>query len=356
MKVAVDGRSLAGQRRGVAQYLAGMLAALPADVELRVLLPRGAALPPGLGPNVQAVRHPAPSRVLHGVAALAGRPRLERLTGAADLVWLPAPAPVAVGRGTALALTLHDLSFVERPGDFTRYERLWHRLARPHALSRRAVRVLADTAHTAARARARFGLDPARVLVVPAGPGDPGAATGADAVEAARRRHGLPGSYFLFVGALEPRKALDRLVAALPPGEALAIAGVGRVADELRRPGVHLLGSVSRDEKAALYAGAVAVVLPSWDEGYGYPPLEGFAHGTPAVVSDLPALRETAGAGALYVPPGDVDALRAALREVASDAALRARLAAGGAAALAERSWEAAGRALHAAFEEATGA
>jgi glycosyltransferase involved in cell wall biosynthesis len=354
--VAVDGRSLAGRGRGVAQYLAGMLAAAPPDVELRVLLPRGAALPPGLGPNVLAVRHAAPSRALHGAAALAGRPRLERLAGPADLVWLPAPAPVAVGRGAALALTMHDLSFAERPDDFTRYERLWHRLARPRAVARRAARVLAISSDTAARAQARFGLDPARVLVVPAGPGDPGPAAGADAVHAARRRHGLPERYFLFVGALEPRKALDRLVAALPPGEALVVVGEGRLADRLRRPGVHLLGPVGRDEKGALYAGAVAVVLPSWCEGYGYTPLEGFAHGTPALVSDLPSLRETAGAGALYVPPGDVDALRAAMREVAGDEALRAHLAAAGAEALVERSWEAAGLALRAAFEEAAAA
>ena len=119
---------------------------------------------------------------------------------------------------------------------------------------------------------------------------------------------------------------------------------------------MHLLGRVDRVEKSALYAGALAVVLPSWGEGYGYTPLEGFAHGTPAVVSDLPALRETAGAGALYVPPGDVEALRAALEDVARDEALRARLAAGGAAALAERSWTAAGRALRVALEEAAGA
>ena len=97
-------------------------------------------------------------------------------------------------------------------------------------------------------------------------------------------------------------------------------------------------------------------MLPSWCEGYGYTPLEGFAHGTPAVVSDLPSLRETAGAGALYVPPGDVEALRAALVEVSRDDALRARLAGGGAAALAERSWEAAGRTLSAALKEAAGA
>jgi glycosyltransferase involved in cell wall biosynthesis len=116
---------------------------------------------------------------------------------------------------------------------------------------------------------------------------------------------------------------------------------------------VHLVGRVDRGDKAALYAGAVAVVLPSWCEGYGYPPLEGYAHGTPAIVSDLPALRETAGAGALYVPPGDVAALAAAMRELAADAALRRRLAAGGAAALHKRTWEASGRALRAALEAA---
>ena len=318
MRVAVDGRSLAGPGRGIARYLAGMLAALPADLELRVVLPRGAALPPDLGPHVVAVRHPAPSRVLHGAGAVARRPRLERIAGGADLVWLPAPAPVAVGRGTPFALTLHDLSFLERPGDFTAYERLWHALARTRALARRAAVVLASSRDTADRARERFGLDPARVRVVPAGPGDPGPPASAAAVEAVRRRHGLPDRYFLFVGALEPRKAVDRLVAALPAGEALAVVGDGRLAARLRGPGVHLVGDVDGAEKAALYTGALAVVLPSWCEGYGYPPLEGYAHGTPAIVSDLPALRETAGAGAVYVPAGDVGALAAALREVAA--------------------------------------
>ena len=350
MRIAVDGRSLGGGARGVARYLAGMLRAAEPDLELRVVLPRGARLPDGLGENVVAVHHPAPSRVLHGAAAVARLPRLDRLAGGADVVWLPAPAPVAAGHGVPVALTVHDLSFLERPGDFTRYERLWHALARPGPLARRAARVLADTADTAERVRARLGVDPGRVTVVPAGAGEPGPPASPDAVAAMRRRRGLPERYFLFVGALEPRKAVDRLVAALPAGEALALAGTGRLAASLRGPGVHLLGEVDQVEKGALYAGARAVVLPSWIEGYGYPPLEGYAHGTPAVVSDLPALRETAGAGALYVPPGDVSALGAALRELAADDALRARLAAAGAGALASRTWEASGRALSGAL------
>jgi glycosyltransferase involved in cell wall biosynthesis len=332
VRVGVDGRSLAGGGRGVAQYLTGMLRALE-GVELRIALPPGAALPDGI--EAEVVRLRAPSRVVHGAGALVGRPRLDRLLGGVDVVWLPAPAPVAVGRAP-YALTLHDLSFLERPGDFTPYERAWHRLARVGRLARRAARVIAVSRATAAAARERLGVDS---VVVPAGPGDPGPS------DATPRT----GRYFLYVGALEPRKAIAELVAAHEGlDEALVLAGEGRVRAHGR--GVEVVGRVSREEKAALYAGALAVVLPSWCEGYGYTPLEGYAHGTPAIVSDLPALRETAGGGARYVPPGDVGALSAAMRELAGDEALRQRLAAAGAAALRERTWEASAAALREAL------
>lgn len=331
MRVGVDGRSLAGDGRGVAQYLTGMLRALE-GVELRVALPPGAELPAGVAAEVARLR--APSRIVHGCAALAGRPRLDRILGRVDVVWLPAPAPVALG-ATPIALTLHDLSFLERPGDFTPYERIWHRLARVPALARRS-RVLAVSEATAAAARERLGVDS---VVVPAGPGDPGPLD-------VRPR---PGRYFLYVGALEPRKGIDRLLAAHDGmAETLVVAGEGRV--PVRGRNVETVGRVTREHKAALYAGALAVVLPSWCEGYGYPPLEGYAHGTPAIVSDLPALRETAGDGALCVPPGDVAALRAAMHALAGDEALRARLAAGGAAALGERTWAASAAALRKAL------
>jgi len=364
MRIGVDGRSLVAGGRGVAHYAAGMIGALAAagpHAELRVLLPRGAALPAPLGrlDNVTGVGHRAPSRVLHGSAALARRPRLERLAGPVDVVWLPAPAPVAVGAGTPLALSLLDLGFAERPADFTAYERAWHRLARIGALARRAQRVVAITRDTARRAQARYGLDGDRMVVVAAGPGDPGPAAGPEHVTAVRARHGVPERYFLFVGALEPRKAVDRLVAAHGRARAagldaaLVLAGAGRLAARLAGPGVHRLGRVERADKAALYAGALAVVLPSWLEGYGYPPLEGYAHGVPAIASDLPALRETAAAGARFVPAGDEPALAAALAELAGDAALRRTLAERGAAELAGRSWPACGTALLAVLEAA---
>jgi glycosyltransferase involved in cell wall biosynthesis len=121
-------------------------------------------------------------------------------------------------------------------------------------------------------------------------------------------------------------------------------------------PGVHRLGAVSRSDLEGLYAGALALVAPSYAEGYGLPALEAAACGTPAVVSDLPAFRETLGDAALRVPAGDEAALAGALGRVAGDAALRERLAAGAAAAIAGRTWEAAAEAAHEVLREAAGA
>src|SRR3954451_21383038 len=144
MRVGVDGRSLAGDGRGVGHYTAGMVDALRAlDVDVKVLVPR----------------------------ARQGRPRLDRKLAPVDVLWLPAPAPVAIGTGTPYVLTVHDLSFLERREDFTRYERLWHRLAPIDALVRGAAAVVAPSGDTARRVAARFGVD---VGVVPGGPGDPG--------------------------------------------------------------------------------------------------------------------------------------------------------------------------------------
>jgi len=357
VKVGVDGRSLAGEgSRGVAHYTSALLGALATafpDDEWRVLVP-------GTGPapladelarvGLDVRRHRAPSRMLHGVGTLTGHPRLERLLGDdVDVVWAPAPAPLALGAGTPFALTVHDLSWEERPRDFTIYERAWHRLAAPQRLARRAARVIAVSRATAKLATARWALDPARVQVVPSGPGRP---SRSDAVPP-------PGRYFLFAGALEPRKGIDVLEVAFGLARArgldaeLFVAGEGRFAVALRGPGIRKLGRVGDAELDGLEAGALAVVLPSRLEGFGFTPLEGLVRGTPAIVSDLPALRETLGGGARYVPPEDPPALADALLELATDEALRARLSAAGAAHIAPLSWERAAHETRAALAEA---
>jgi glycosyltransferase involved in cell wall biosynthesis len=161
---------------------------------------------------------------------------------------------------------------------------------------------------------------------------------GVDAPAPAAAPH--PGRYLLFVGARDPRKALDVATAAHERARARGLAAeLVVVGDGLRR--------VDDAELAALYAGALAVVAPSYLEGFGLPPLEAAAHGTPAVVSDLPCFAETLGDAALRVPVGDVDALADALLRIGGDDVLRARLGAAARERAALYTWQRAAAALH---------
>jgi glycosyltransferase involved in cell wall biosynthesis len=345
VRVGVDGRSLVGGgARGVAHYTAALLEALAAEFpedEYRVLLPRGpATMPRGVVP----VRHALPSRLLFAPAAL-GRPRLDDLVGPVDVLFAPAPAPLAFSG--PLVLTVHDRSWEARPQDFTPYERAWHAAARPRALARRAARVVCDAEAVRDELLAQWELPPGRVRAIPLAPRPLGPRGGGAAAAAA--------PYFLFVGALEPRKAPDVLVAAFLNARSrgldaeLVVAGEGRV--QVAGPGVRRVGRV--DDLGPLYAGALAVVLPSWLEGFGLPPVEGLAAGAPAIVSDLPVFREVLGDGALYVPAGDAGALADALLTLASDQTLRARLLEAGRAHIAPLSWAETARRTRAVLAEA---
>jgi glycosyltransferase involved in cell wall biosynthesis len=153
------------------------------------------------------------------------------------------------------------------------------------------------------------------------------------------------GRYLLYVGAREPRKGVDVLEAAHASARTRGLdAELVLVGDDHR---------VDDAELAALYAGALAVVQPSFLEGFGLPPLEAAAHGTPAVVSDLPCFAETLGDAALRVPPGDADALSGALLRIAADDDLRARLGQAARDRAAAYTWERAADAMHALLAEA---
>jgi glycosyltransferase involved in cell wall biosynthesis len=328
MLVGVDARALAA-RRGVARYTRRMLEALAVldGVEVRGLVPGREPVAPV--PGMELRRTAQPSRVLFGAAALTGRPRLDALLDGPDVTWLPAPAPVAVGG--RFVLTIHDFSWEERPEDFTRYERAWHRLARPRGLARRAAAVICDAPAVAAQLAERWGV--AAQVVEP----------GVDRLAATDGAAARSNPYILFVGALEPRKGLDVLAAAWPraglDGVELVIAGEGRATV----PGATHLGHVSDAELHALYAGALAVVLPSRLEGYGLPPREAAVYGTPSIVSDLPTLQLP---GTLRVPAGDAEALAGALRRLPAE---RARLVA---ELPPPRTWTAAALDLRAVLED----
>lgn len=339
MVFGIDGRGLAGAQRGVGRYARSLLAALrsahPAD-EYRVL----EADAPGTR-RVDAVR-----------MGLTGRPRLDALLGGVDAVWAPAPRPIALGPRTGLVLTVHDRAWEERPGDFTPYERLWHRVARPRRLAARADRLLFDTAVVRDDVLAAWGLDRGRARIAAPGVEVPAASP-------PPLPDGVREPFLLWVGALEPRKGPDLLGHAFRAARAdglvaeLVVVGAGRESHELAGPGVRLLGAADDSTLHALLPRALALVAPSRGEGYGLAPLEALAHGTPALVTDLPVFRETLAEGALRVPTEDPQALAAALLRLEREPGLGERLVA---QAPPRPTWEAAAEVLHAALHEAAAA
>ncbi len=191
----MDARALAGAR-GVTRYLRELVAALARthpDDEWHLLLPGRGPVLLDLPPDVAVHRHVLPGRVLFGAAAVFGRPRFDRLLGGPlDVVWAPTIAPMALSASMPLVLTIQDLSFELRPGDFTPYERVWHRLARPRALARRAARVIVLAPPTRGQLVDRWGLDGSRIAVVAPGV-TAGPAPSASASSAWARRALNPG-------------------------------------------------------------------------------------------------------------------------------------------------------------------
>jgi glycosyltransferase involved in cell wall biosynthesis len=311
--------------------------------------PRDGAVPDA--PNVITVRASG-AGFTRATAALVGRPRLDRQLGAPDLVWIPAPAPVAVSPDVPYVLTVHDLSFAHRPEDFSSYDRVWHRVARPRRLAERASRVLTDTAHVRRQLMEEWNLPAEQVRAVLLGPGSANPAQGSPP-EPTKTPH------VLAVGALEPRKQPLQLAWAHARARErglrarLVFVGDGPLRPELEATGATLLGTATDAELGAAYANALCLACVSREEGFGFTPLEALAAGVPPVVSDLPVFTETLGDAALRVPAGDADALSDALLRLEAEPHLRERLVEKGRARIAELTWERAALDTRAVFGEA---
>lgn len=351
MRVVVDARHL-GRGRGIARYLEAMLSELAArHGEARWVAVTAPGAQVSLPSGVEAAEAPRPARLANALAAVTGLPRLDRVAGGADVVWIPAPAPVAWSSGVPAVLTVHDRAWEERPQDFTPYERAWHAVARPRRLAARASRIACVSQATRdSLLAAGWPVEPSTAVVIPEAP-MPLTSTPTAAGS---------GRYLLYVGALEPRKGIATLAAGLMAARALGlelplyVAGDGRLHGLLAPlPGVRIISGADDAVLARLYAGATALVHPALLEGFGLPPVEAAAFGVPSVASDLPALRESLGQAFLPVPPGDSGKLGQAMFTISTDLALRNRLGDQARERAGRLSWAASADRLHALLVDA---
>lgn len=306
MRVALDTRVLgdpATAERGVGRYTACLLEALRAT--------RGEN-------SIEPLRVRRRPRVPERAARALEHVLLERDVGraGADLVHAPSIDTAGLRPGAPLVVTLHDLLPLKHPD---RYLELGLNHALSYAAVFAAARVIVPSRAVAEDAARMLRLPARRVEVVPEAPapvfvpvGDP---------RGRLERLELPERFLLWVGGLDPldpRKGVAELAAAVRAGEGPPLVLAGRADAAARELAsaerVLLAGRVSDEELAALYSAADALVFPSADEGFGLPPLEALACGTPVAAYAAGALPEAlAGAtGAELVEPGDVPGLLAA--------------------------------------------
>ena len=251
-------------------------------------------------------------------------------------------------------VTLHDLGYRFFPEAHPRGQRLYLELS-TRWNARVASHIVVDSVATRDALLASYGVPAEKVTVVyPGYEADLQRVEAPEELERLRVRYGVERPYILYLGRIQPRKNLARLVAAFGqvrtrhPDLQLVLAGPpGWFADTVRaqvqalglEQRVVFPGYVAPEDKAALLSGARLFAFPSLYEGFGFPVLEAQACGTPVLAAATSSLPEVAGDGALLVDPLDTEALAAGLLQLLEDPALCQTLVARGTENLARFSW-----------------
>ncbi|MBN1296573.1 glycosyltransferase family 4 protein [bacterium] len=333
MNVLFDASCLMKELTGVGVYVRDLLdRMIPMDETIRYTIFMNAMkgetprFPWTQSPNVTIVRRRIPGKLLLESWRRNGPPSIETLAGCSpDLFHSPNFLYQRTGVIPVIA-TIHDLAFLKRPQYGDRYAGRYHRETLTRNLHR-ANRCVVVSHAVEQDLQQHCGVNPDRISVIHHGLNPLFSPTVRP--QAMRYTQRFPRRFLLTVGSVEPRKNMPLLVKAfgriVPDHPDLYLVIAGRAADGLidlenavREAGVssrvQLTGYIDLDHLIALNQHALAAVFPSWDEGFGFPPLEALACGTPVLASDIPVHREILDDAAWFFQADSVDALEELLR------------------------------------------
>ena len=360
MKVAIDLTALLPEPTGVDNYMTSLVLGLGkvddisrykifVNYEDRRLFHDRL---PGNFTVVPLCFRPRPVRLLFqqvGLPAAAG-------AWGADVVHSPSfITPMFRGRSRHV-LTVHDMTFFSLPGCHIPLRRSApYRRAVLESIRRADIVIVPSNATRQAILEVMPQFNPQRIRVIPHGVGEEFRPLPEDGVRNVSRLQ-LPPSYILYVGTIEPRKNLQRLVESYRKlrikesiDEHLVLAGrlgwgykelLAQLDDPALRETVHLIGYVSQSDLPSIYAHARLFVYPSIAEGFGFPPLEAMACGVPTISSASSSLAENLQGAAELIPSDDGEALTEAMSQLLHDEARRAKYREEGLARAAKFRWE----------------
>lgn len=191
-----------------------------------------------------------------------------------------------------------------------------------------------------------LGISKEKIHIIPNGVGKPFKPQPQKSIAGAKEKYSIKNPYFLFVGTHDPRKNLAGLIQAWESlnliSHSLFIAGgVGKIfSNKNRFKNDPLPIHVSDEELPALYSGAVAVIVPSFYEGFGLTVLESMACGTPVIAADIPVFRELFEGAAFFTNPHQPNEIANAMQRIIEEKSLAMTLRENGLAHAAKFSWD----------------
>jgi glycosyltransferase involved in cell wall biosynthesis len=250
---------------------------------------------------------------------------------------------------------IHDLNFEHYPQDLSKKYSKWYRKNFP-LFAQKGERVLTVSEYSKADIAARYKIETSKIDVVYNAASEAFRPLDAEAVKAVREQYSGGAPYFLFVGALHPRKNLVRLVEAFvqykqkhQTATKLLITGApywkyhaldSLLAQLPDKKEVVFTGRLSDEELVRITAAAHAVTYLPYFEGFGIPIVEAMACNVPVLTANVTSMPEVAGDAALYADPFDVQAIAAALEQIDNDETLRTQLIAKAAERTKAFSWQ----------------
>ncbi len=304
--------------------------------------------------NAQYLQTRIPNRLLNISLKLFGWPKIEKLAGDSDMLFMPNWNMLSTNSLTKVILTVHDLSPLILPEYYNIKARVWHWFINIPKLVRTANKIIAVSEYTKLSLIEKLGVPADKIIVAPLGVDHENYRPNLkiDRLRDVRNRYGLPGDFVLYLGTVEPRKNLSRIIAAFEQvKEPLTLVIAGRfgwkyqaILDQIqkssKRNRIMLLGYVSEADKPYLMKLARVFVWPSLFEGFGLPVIEAMAVGTPVLTSSVTSLPEVAGDAAMLVNPYNVEEVAAGITELHTNTSLREQYIAKGIERSQKFTWE----------------
>lgn len=373
MRVGIDVRCAFGRKTGVGYYTYHLLKALfrlDNDNQYLLFFNSLKEKPEAVfrGENLSLVQPPVslPNRLLHFFWRYLHFPAIERFIGPVEVFHSPNYQLIPT-KSAATVITVYDLSFLKFP-EVTMLTAKLHYAKKIFEYVRGADSVIVISESTKNDLLELTETTEDKISVIPGAcddkfrPIDDG-----NAIQNVKGKYGIQGDYILFVGTIEPRKNLARLLRAYHrirdklDVQLLLVGTKGwqdkeiyETYDRLRLSDrVKFLGYIPEEDLPYLYSGALFFIYPSIYEGFGLPPLEAISCGCPVISSHISSLPEVLGEAALYVDPEDENEIAEAILHLHDNAQKRQRLSEVGIAQAKKFSWEESARMTLGVYQKA---